>query len=100
MKPVKRIAILTAAVAALGLSTLGLAACSPKAEDGDGASSEEAAAPGDIPDGDSTASADAAAAMAAAMAASPTATDMPSAAPSAPSSASASTMPATQPTSH
>lgn len=82
-KNMKRIAILFAATA-----TLCLAACSHKAEEGGDASSEEAAAPGDIPDGDATASADAAAAIAAAMAASPTATDMPSAAPSATPSAS------------
>jgi len=79
------------------LAILSLSACSHKAEEGDAASSDEAAAPGDLPDGDATASADAAAAIAAAMAASPTATDMPSTAPSGAASSQAASQSANVP---
>jgi hypothetical protein len=89
MKPIR---ILLAAVAILAMS-----ACSHKAEEGDAASSDEAAAPGDLPDGDATASADAAAAIAAAMAASPTATDMPSTVPSGAASSQAASQSANVP---
>ena len=79
------------------VAVMAVSACSHKAEEGDATSSDEAAAPGDLPDGDATASADAAAAIAAAMAASPTATDMPSAVPSGATSSQAASQSANVP---